>query len=163
MAARRRTAGTGRRGERARASMSDAITMRRPRIVLVALEYDAEPFSGNGILAQALVRGLSSIADVFVACARPVDDDDVDDDAVDDDDACVASTRRWSDALLAETRAEDGDGRGGETAFESLVRRTIMDLGGEETDPKRAMTRALIAMSLSKFTWVGIEKGVRAS
>ena len=48
--------------------------------------------------------------------------------------------------------AEDGDGRGGETAFESLVRRTIMDLGGEETDPKRAMTRALIAMSLSKFT-----------
>ena len=67
-------------------------------------------------------------------------------------DACVASTRRWSDALLAETRAEDGDGRGGETAFESLVRRTIMDLGGEETDPKRAMTRALIAMSLSKFT-----------
>ena len=67
-------------------------------------------------------------------------------------DACVASTRRWSDALLAETRAEDGDDRGGETAFESLVRRTIMDLGGEETDPKRAMTRALIAMSLSKFT-----------
>jgi len=66
--------------------------MRRPRIVLCALEYDAEPFSGNGILAQALVRGLSSIADVFVACARPVDDDDVDDDAVDDDDACVAST-----------------------------------------------------------------------
>ena len=72
--------------------MSDAITMRRPRIVLVALEYDAEPFSGNGILSQALVRGLSSIADVFVACARPVDDDDVDDDHVDDDDARVAST-----------------------------------------------------------------------
>ena len=66
--------------------------MRRPRIVLVALEYDAEPFSGNGILSQALVRGLSSIADVFVACARPVDDDDVDDDHVDDDDARVAST-----------------------------------------------------------------------
>ena len=61
-------------------------------VVLVALEYDAEPFSGNGILAQALVRGLSSIADVFVACARPVDDDDVDDDHVDDDDARVAST-----------------------------------------------------------------------
>lgn len=61
-------------------------------------------------------------------------------------DACVVLTRRWSEALLAESE----DGRG-ETAFESLARRTIMDLGGEETDPKRAMTRALIAMSLTKF------------
>jgi len=61
-------------------------------------------------------------------------------------DACVVLTRRWSEALLSETEESRG-----ETAFESLVRRTIMDLGGEETDPKRAMTRALIAMSLTKF------------
>ncbi len=43
-------------------------------------------------MAQALVRGLLTRADVFVACARPVDDDDFDDEAVDDVDECVAST-----------------------------------------------------------------------
>lgn len=62
------------------------------RIILVALEYDRECFSGNAILAQGLARGLSARADVFVVCARPSDDDDDDEDDVDDEDDITAST-----------------------------------------------------------------------
>jgi len=66
---------------------------RRLRIVVVALEYDRECFSGNAILAQGLARGLSARADVFVVCARPSDDDDDDDEDEDEEeDGVVAST-----------------------------------------------------------------------
>lgn len=46
-------------------------TMPRPRVAVVALEYDRDAFSGNGILCQGLARSLAAHADVLVLCARP--------------------------------------------------------------------------------------------
>ena len=44
----------------------------RLRVVVVTLEYDVESFSGNGILACGLARGLVEAgADVFVVAGRP--------------------------------------------------------------------------------------------
>ena len=45
--------------------------MPRPRVAVVALEYDRDAFSGNGILCQGLARSLAAHADVLVLCARP--------------------------------------------------------------------------------------------
>lgn len=47
-------------------------TMPRLRVVVVTLEYDVESFSGNGILARGLARGLVEAgADVFVVAGQP--------------------------------------------------------------------------------------------
>ena len=44
----------------------------RLRVVVVTLEYDVESFSGNGILARGLARGLVDAgADVFVVAGQP--------------------------------------------------------------------------------------------
>ena len=60
------------------------------RVCVVTLEYDAECFSGNGTLSQALVRGISSSSSssssssevrVLVVCARPTPRDGDEDDA----------------------------------------------------------------------------------
>ncbi len=48
------------------------------RLLVVTLEYDAFPFSGNGVYAQSLVRGLEQQEDVIVdvVCGSPEHDEE---------------------------------------------------------------------------------------
>ena len=48
------------------------------RLLVITLEYDAFPFSGNGVYAQSLVRGLEQQDDVVVdvVCGSPEHDEE---------------------------------------------------------------------------------------
>ena len=48
------------------------------RLLVITLEYDAFPFSGNGVYAQSLVRGLEQQPDVIVdvVCGSPEHDEE---------------------------------------------------------------------------------------
>ena len=48
------------------------------RLLVITLEYDAFPFSGNGVYAQSLVRGLLQQDDVIVdvVCGSPEHDEE---------------------------------------------------------------------------------------
>ena len=63
---------------------------RRLRVVVATLEYDRESFSGNGVLARGLARGLVEAgADVFVVAGRP---DGCDATTVEDEDEVEGRT-----------------------------------------------------------------------